>query len=714
MIYSMRALQAQMARRVFLAIFFGMIIAAILSMAVTITQFERGFRPILAGKAESAANKVVQELDYAMSIGVPADKIRGVDELLKDLVDVRLEIASITVEPNVGQNLISSAAGNQPDQLPIANSKQLQDVESVATDGFFETFKRSIVSVTQVFAPSGGSGFFVSRPIVLDGIELGQVTATVDPDFIQSQMQSVFFDTLVIMFAVGLVALEVVVVFLSHNLVTPLRKVDEAVTARANGDLSQYRRIRERGSMQQFVERLNAANAALRERAKGGLSALDAKKTLVADSLLDVITRFRLTKISSARRASIIDARIPLFVFCVAEELQKSFLPLFVAEYYKPTDFLDKSFMIGLPISVFMFVIAALTPFAGKLVDRFGARNLFLLGLIPAVAGYLGCYMAQSANQIVLARGTTAVGYAVITIACQSYIAAIAAKEARAKAMATFVGVLMAATMCGTAIGGILADWLGYKPVFLIAAGLAGVAGWLGYAMLSRKLENDTPATITTISATVSHKRKSSLMELLGNTQFVLIVLFCAIPAKIILTGFLYLLVPIYLASLENSQSEIGRVMMIYSLIIIPISPLASGFADRLGKNLWIVITATVASGIVLIGLYQNVDSARILTVVALLGLVHAFIKAPLIVSAMEAAERSPNVTRTDALSFLRTSERVGSVIGPVVVAAMLVRLDYNVTAVIIGVGVTLSGIIMALIMINSKRSGSEGGVAHA
>ena len=176
-----------------------------------------------------------------------------------------------------------------------------------------------------------------------------------------------------------------------------------------------------------------------------------------------------------------------------------------------------------------------------------------------------------------------------------------------------------------------------------------------------------------------------------------------------ILTGILYLFVPIYLASLEATQSEIGRIMMLYSLIIIPISPLTSGVADRLGKNLWMVIGATVLSGIVLLGLYQNASVAAVLAVVAALGVVHAFLKAPLIVAAMEAAEQSPDITRTGALSLLRTSERIGSVIGPVVVAALLVQLDYGQVAAIIGVTVTVMGLVMAGISLKRGK-----GLAHA
>ena len=165
---------------------------------------------------------------------------------------------------------------------------------------------------------------------------------------------------------------------------------------------------------------------------------------------------------------------------------------------------------------------------------------------------------------------------------------------------------------------------------------------------------------------------------------------------------------PIYLASLDATQSEIGRVMMLYSLIIIPISPLASGFADRLGKNLWMVIFATIASGIVLLGLYQNASVAMVLVVVAALGVVHAFLKAPLIVAAMEAAEKSPDITRTGALSLLRTSELIGSVIGPVVVAAMLVVLDFGEVAAILGITVAILGGVMAILSLNQKGRASH------
>jgi hypothetical protein len=73
----------------------------------------------------------------------------------------------------------------------------------------------------------------------------------------------------------------------------------------------------------------------------------------------------------------------------------------------------------------------------------------------------------------------------------------------------------------------------------------------------------------------------------------------------------------------------------------------------------------------------------------------------------MEAAEKSPDITRTGALSLLRTSERIGSVIGPVVVAGMLVVLDFGEVAAILGITVAILGLIMAALSFNQKSRGS-------
>ena len=675
-------------RRLFVSTSLAMILAASLSLIITVVHFNAGLRPYLVDKARAVAVSVQQDIEYAISIGIPFDKIRGLDKHIESLIKEHPEVRAMQVVSGPEMSAFNDMVKGDTENNYKAVDYRVANLIVTAAAGF-----------STILSSDGSDDEMISVEVVNDGIVFAHVVPVIDENYLNGKMTSVFFDTLVILIAVSLVALEIVVVLSASQLSEPFRVAELALNRRAAGDLRQYQSGMGNGRLANFIRTLNTYNATLRDKLKSAL-----------DSLTDVGRREKLSELSersklfvtdARQQASIMDARIPLFVFCFAEELQKSFLPLFVAEFYSENDLFSRDIMMGLPISAFMFVIAVFTPFAGKLVDKFGNKPLFLAGLVPAIGGYLMCYLAQSGNDIFLGRSMTAIGYAVITISCQSYIASVVVAENRARGMAVFVGVLMSATMCGTAIGAILADWLGFKAVFLFAIGFALVAALLGWGMLSTDLpEPELKKTPVNLS-------KSPIATLLRNSQFVLIVLFCAIPAKVILTGFLYLFVPIYLASLEATQSEIGRVMMLYSLIIIPLSPFASGFADRLGKNLWMVIIATIASGIVLLGLYQNASVAMVLGVVAALGGVHAFLKAPLIVAAMEAAEKSPDITRTGALSLLRTSERIGSVIGPVVVAGMLVVLDFGEVAAILGITVAILGLIMAALSFNQKSRGS-------
>ena len=665
-----------------------MLIAAVISLVITLAEFNAGLTPYLVKKAEAVTTKIKLDIEYALDAGVPFSRLRGVDDYVDELVYEHPEISGIRV---VG----AYEADDAPNVAVMVDRKEDEAIISGAIDALAE--------VGAVIFGQGVSVQTISSNIISDGQVVAQVRANIDVDYVNSKMVSVFFDTLVILIAVSLVALEVIVVIYGSYLAAPFHMGETGMQHRASGLFDVYHTGNRQGRLERFVQTLNQSQADLRDR----VALLMAKGGAIAEPLQEFVRRHRISRKASRPGASVMDARIPLFVFCFAEELQKSFLPLFVAEYYSESDLFSRDIMQGLPISAFMFVIAVCTPFAGKLVDRFGNKPLFITGLIPAIVGYLVCFTASSANEIVFARSLTAIGYAVITISCQSYIAAVVDAKNRARGMAIFVGVLMTATMCGTAIGAILADWLGYKPVFLFATGLALVAGVLGWFMLSQDLPKSEAKLAT------GEAKRSPVTVLARNGQFIMIIMFCAIPAKVILTGFLYLFVPIYLASLDATQSEIGRVMMLYSLIIIPLSPLASRFADQMGKNLWVVIISTVLSGIVLLGLYQSPRVAGVLLVVAALGFVHSFLKAPLIVAAMEAAEKSPDITRTGALSLLRTSERIGSVIGPVVVAALLVTLSFGQVAALLGATVTVLGIIMAILTM-SQNGNRDNGTLHA
>ena len=126
------------------------------------------------------------------------------------------------------------------------------------------------------------------------------------------------------------------------------------------------------------------------------------------------------------------DVRIPLFIFVFADELQKSFMPVFVKEVGTGLTFLPLDVLLGLPIMAFMAMIAIFTPLAGRWSDMYGSKKIYLFGLIPAFSGHLFCGFATDVIWIVFGRGLTGFGYAMIVICCQGYIAGISESRERA------------------------------------------------------------------------------------------------------------------------------------------------------------------------------------------------------------------------------------------------------------------------------------------
>ncbi|GAL15237.1 major facilitator superfamily protein [Vibrio astriarenae] len=197
-------------------------------------------------------------------------------------------------------------------------------------------------------------------------------------------MTDIFFDIAIVLVAVLLVCFEVVMVVVMFYVSGPLEESESILDRQVKGDFSVNVHPNYRGVTGTFSNRLNQDSKELQSRFKSLFSRFLSNPTSssseVDSKFKSLSQRFNLQRKFGLQQGDILDARIPLFVFSFAEELSKSFMPLFVNEFYKPVSWISKDVMLGLPISIFMFVIAACTPFAAKWVDRWGQKRLFLLG----------------------------------------------------------------------------------------------------------------------------------------------------------------------------------------------------------------------------------------------------------------------------------------------------------------------------------------------
>ena len=650
--------------------------------------FEASLTPELDKKAQVIGKNTVADIERAVELGIPFAELNGVDVYLEQIKNAYPEIKYAAVTDATGALLFKSNV----------------------LDGKTSSFFMSREALSAMTAAEDGKSTEIDAahdlalPLRHGGKAIGTLHIGIDKNFVQRQLNDIFFDLAIILIVGLLVAVEITLALVTFYVTAPLERLDRVLALYSGGNFSQLLIHKSQdavGSVAGFLEecarRLNDRYERVAESMRGAGSAQTARLEAVRE-------QYGLGRLSKYFEGSIVDARIPLFIFAFAEELQKSFLPLFVKQVYEPVPYLTEEIAIGLPIAFFMGIIALATPFAGGWSDKYGSRRIFVLGLIPAVAGYAGCAAATTIYELIAWRSATALGYAMITISCQGYIAAIVTRENRAQGMAVFVGVLMSASMCGTA----LADRIGYRMVFVLAAVFALVAGAIAYRMLVA----DDETIVTKAKGGGGTLKK--LGTIFRNVRFVAIVFLAAIPAKIILTGFLYFIVPLYLFSLGSSTAETGRIMMIYPVIVIALGPVASWTADKLGNMMWMLVVGCFASGIGLV-LFNDLHTVwGVVLMVIVMGSAHAFTKAPQIAFVMEVCEGDMDrVGRTTVLGLLRTMERIGSVLGPIIAAAFVAVYGYEQAIMFMGIIISGSAIVfLGVFALTPKASAvdSQGG----
>ncbi|MGY4711852.1 MFS transporter [Mycolicibacterium sp. CBM1] len=150
--------------------------------------------------------------------------------------------------------------------------------------------------------------------------------------------------------------------------------------------------------------------------------------------------------------------------------------------------------------SAYLLAYAVPLLLAGRLGDRYGPKNLYIVGLAVFTASSLWCGMAGSIDTLIAARVVQGLGAALLTPQTLSTITRIFPPERRGVAMSLWGATAGVATLVGPLAGGVLVGHLGWEWIFFVnvPVGVIGLAlaVWLIPALPTRRHDFDVPGVV--------------------------------------------------------------------------------------------------------------------------------------------------------------------------------------------------------------------------
>jgi predicted MFS family arabinose efflux permease/HAMP domain-containing protein len=670
--------------------------------------FERKLLPEIEQKAVRVGLSVDGEIRRALDFGIPFAKLEGMEPFFAAKLEAVPDLAYIAVTARDGAVLYQHGRldAQQREYLAAETAEVLAAgtplgklIPHYRLPAVLETLSGA-PPAPPAARPDGGDFYRIALPVGARETD-GVIHLGIDARTVAGQIEAMLLDIAVVLAVAVVAAFELLLLVAVSGVSEPLRQLDALLQRLGRGDFSRTlaEAARDRlgrlgRSLNAQIERVNAGyRAVLRsqaatvtESAKTPPAALagepDAGAILASGPSAD-----------SPRVAGLIPVRAAAFLLLFAEELTRPFFPLYVRELAPSIDGWSRDWPAAWSISLFVAALALFAPLAGACSARLGRRRLFLCGALLSGAGLIGTGFAGGYGELLLWRVLSALGSALAFAACQDCLFDCAGSKDRVRGAALVAGGLAAASFCGPAIGGILAERIGYGATFAAGAALAAAAGLLAVRFIPRP----APPHQSHGGGKARSARGKSTAKLLGNPRFLILTAFAAAPNKLLLTGFLFFLAPVLLAECGDSLSEIGRAVMGYGVAAAVCAPLFARLIGRWGAPGFAVGLGCVLAGLGLIPVLFAPGPHTVLLAATALGAGQALVgpaQAPLLaLVGRDAIAASGERSVTDVY---RVTEYLGAAAGPLAAAACADAFGYAGAALALGVFGTVSAVLFS------------------
>ncbi len=129
--------------------------------------------------------------------------------------------------------------------------------------------------------------------------------------------------------------------------------------------------------------------------------------------------------------------------------------------------------------SVYLLAQAVTVPLYAKLADLFGRKPVMLIGVTLFVVGSLLCGVAWSMGALIAFRAVQGIGAGAVQPIGMTILGDIYSLEERAKVQGYVASVWAVASLVGPTLGGVFADYLSWRWIFLVNLPVGLAAAWV-------------------------------------------------------------------------------------------------------------------------------------------------------------------------------------------------------------------------------------------
>jgi len=172
-----------------------------------------------------------------------------------------------------------------------------------------------------------------------------------------------------------------------------------------------------------------------------------------------------------ALRSILISLMLAIFLGALDQTIVAVSMPAISAQFHDVN-------LLAWVISGYMVAMTVAVPIYGKFGDLYGRRRMILIGLGLFTGASLFCAMAQSMEQLVLARIIQGIGAGGMVSVSQAIIGDFVPPRERGRYQGYFSSMYAAASVAGPVLGGYMTEYLSWRWIFLLNLPL-GLGAWL-------------------------------------------------------------------------------------------------------------------------------------------------------------------------------------------------------------------------------------------